>query len=807
MTKTSATAGRANAARSVASAPEQSRLPTREGPNPHAQMLALQQTAGNRAVTSLVAGSSGRPLEQRTRAEMESKFGADFGQVRIHTDAVAENSALAASARAITIGQDIAFGSGFYDPATSAGKRLIAHELAHVIQQNQQSGRCVSRAAAESEARQAGADVASGRAAAVTGSASVGAQADLMSKEEIKRKIAEIDVKARQTTNKDEIDALFNQRQALIRQISEAEAPPSQPTPPPAGKQEVSVRGTALEVGEHELDNPALPGFPFPSKPSRTRDLTSMRLIVKGGTPMRTSVARSHWRSRAEVEQFMRDYIIVADEDAATKSQADEARRDRKLILQELTTAEEDVLAGRLKLARGQQHVEDVTARLRLQTPEVMKPRTAGFEVLLIETKMMDALIDFVPIVGEIKMLLEAATGMTISGQLDKAVYAPSELGTVDLDSLDRIMRVLPLAIAGASKIVSHAHGWAEALANVRKGTNLSEKALGKAISDTAKLAGREQEIAHALVAARSRRSAGLASRLEDFGIPRGKSANDVLPTVPRSNVKASAPSATTSAPPTSAPPEGATVTEIRAAQKGRAGAQKQLKPGERPVSSLVARRQAAVPLNEPPSEPQLQARPVEAEEAQDIKQAANAEHFTSSRSRGTPTGVDSNNPTVAANGGKGNRPPKRPPRKDEFEYGRRKKSDRPRGQRRQADEVDRRLRHEEHAEPPPKEPLYDPERRIFTNPATGQEQPAFKSVKEAEAHLQQNVSKKHGTIKAVEEGGKTSRPTNPAFQRIAKEHIPVVNQDGRYIATIHKIEVEGHTFYVWAPGEHGSLQ
>jgi len=511
---------------------------TRHAPEsaPKDAVLSLQRGAGNRAVSSLVAGDSGQPLDPETREEMEAKFGANFGEVRVHNNHTAAERTLNAGARAITTGHNIAFGPGFYDPTGGAGKRLLAHELAHVIQQNRQGGRSVSGTAAESEARQAGADVAAGKAVSVPSTTSAGAQADPMSKVEIQKKIAETEAKASAAGSRAEIDALYQQRQALLEQLREADESPSHP---PAPKKEESVRETALEIGEHELDRPAFAGFPFPSKPFRPRDLTSVRLIVKQGTPLRTSVARSHWRSRAEVEQFMRDYITVADEDPATKAQADEARRDRQLILQELTTAEEDVLAGRLKLAEGQQHVEDVKARLRVQTPEVLKPGIAAAEVVGIGgAKAVDALVDFIPIVGEIKMLLEAATGMTLSGQLEKAIYAPDQLGTADLDTLDRIMRILPIAIAGASKILSHAPGWAEALAKVRKGTNLSEEAVGKALNDTAKLAGREKEVAHALVALRARRQAGAAARLEEFGIPRGKAANDVLlPTEPHSNV------------------------------------------------------------------------------------------------------------------------------------------------------------------------------------------------------------------------------------------------------------------------------
>src|SRR5215831_11101132 len=148
---------------------ETAKAETVNAPETHAHdaVMSLQREAGNRAVSTLVEGSSGRPLDPGTRGEMEAKFGADFGNVRIHSDEKAAGAALSTGARAITTGQDIAFGSGFYDPASGTGKRLLAHELAHVVQQGQRGGRKFSRAAAEGEARQAGADVAAGRAASV----------------------------------------------------------------------------------------------------------------------------------------------------------------------------------------------------------------------------------------------------------------------------------------------------------------------------------------------------------------------------------------------------------------------------------------------------------------------------------------------------------------------------------------------------------------------------------------------------------------------------------------------------------------
>lgn len=76
-----------------------------------------------------------QPLDARTRAYFEPRFGHDFSQVRVHTDARAEESARAVKALAYTVGRDVVFGSGQYRPGTVAGDRLLAHELVHVAQQ------------------------------------------------------------------------------------------------------------------------------------------------------------------------------------------------------------------------------------------------------------------------------------------------------------------------------------------------------------------------------------------------------------------------------------------------------------------------------------------------------------------------------------------------------------------------------------------------------------------------------------------------------------------------------------------------
>ncbi len=77
---------------------------------------------------------AGRPLDPAIRAFMESRLGHDLGDVRVHTDSQAAASAEAVQARAYTVGHNIVFGPGRYAPLTSPGKRLLAHEITHVLQ-------------------------------------------------------------------------------------------------------------------------------------------------------------------------------------------------------------------------------------------------------------------------------------------------------------------------------------------------------------------------------------------------------------------------------------------------------------------------------------------------------------------------------------------------------------------------------------------------------------------------------------------------------------------------------------------------
>jgi uncharacterized protein DUF4157 len=94
--------------------------------------------AGSRAAAPSipeVLRSPGQPLDAATRAYMEPRLAHSFGNIRVRTDRGAADSAKSIGARAYTVGHDIVFGANEYQPASSEGRQLIAHELVHVLQQ------------------------------------------------------------------------------------------------------------------------------------------------------------------------------------------------------------------------------------------------------------------------------------------------------------------------------------------------------------------------------------------------------------------------------------------------------------------------------------------------------------------------------------------------------------------------------------------------------------------------------------------------------------------------------------------------
>jgi len=96
------------------------------------------------AEVGLALGAPGRPLDAGTRAFFEPRLDADLSDVRIHADAQAAKSAQTIGAVGYTVGNDIVFGKDRYSPDTDGGRRLIAHELAHVIQQTGAARRTAS---------------------------------------------------------------------------------------------------------------------------------------------------------------------------------------------------------------------------------------------------------------------------------------------------------------------------------------------------------------------------------------------------------------------------------------------------------------------------------------------------------------------------------------------------------------------------------------------------------------------------------------------------------------------------------------
>ncbi|MFD0203275.1 MULTISPECIES: eCIS core domain-containing protein [Saccharothrix] len=111
-----------------------------------AGLLDLQRAVGNAGASTVVeeaaespvhgvVGSGGSPLDADVRADMESRFGQDFGDVRVHTDGAAHESAKSVNAQAYTVGSDIVFQQDKYDPSSDSGKHMLAHELTHVVQQ------------------------------------------------------------------------------------------------------------------------------------------------------------------------------------------------------------------------------------------------------------------------------------------------------------------------------------------------------------------------------------------------------------------------------------------------------------------------------------------------------------------------------------------------------------------------------------------------------------------------------------------------------------------------------------------------
>lgn len=169
---------------------------------------------------------------------MESRFGHDFSHVQVHTGREASEAAIRLAARAFTVGRDITFGAGRYAPATAKGQSLLAHELAHVVQQA--NAGVEGADALESEAANAARVAPSGSEVAVTGATAVGLQCAPLSDAEILA-LSQEELETRLQTNAEESsswvispemhDALDREREAIQNRLALQPVVPRQPEP------------------------------------------------------------------------------------------------------------------------------------------------------------------------------------------------------------------------------------------------------------------------------------------------------------------------------------------------------------------------------------------------------------------------------------------------------------------------------------------------------------------------------------------------------------------------------------------------
>ncbi len=237
-----------------------------------AQLLGLQRLAGNASVSRLIApddeggpaaqrssvmdvvgSGGGQPLEPGLRRDMEDRLGADFADVRVHTDERASESARSINAQAYTVGSDVVFRSDRWSPSSADGQRTLAHELTHVAQQRAGpvSGTPVGGGVSVSDpsdvfeqAAERSADAAMARSA---GLASAPAQALPAQRQE-------------EPEEEDELQALPAQRQEEPEEEEELQALPAQRQEEPEEEEELqALPAQRQEEPEEEDELQALP--------------------------------------------------------------------------------------------------------------------------------------------------------------------------------------------------------------------------------------------------------------------------------------------------------------------------------------------------------------------------------------------------------------------------------------------------------------------------------------------------------------------------------------------------------------------
>lgn len=271
-----------------------------------------------------------------------------------------------------------------------------------------------------------------------------------------------------------------------------------------------------LEQGEDRFDlAPLAPKSPNPyaqhdAQAKAEADMQFARGLVKRNVALADSVAKSHFRSRRELDDFMERYIAAAGEVSAALGA--EADAERAAIDAALLDAQGDILLREAELDFGRLIAEGQAGHMKVPVPEFLKRTSASSQVVggpVIYTA--DVLIDFVPFVGVIKLASEAGTGMTLTGQIDQAIAGLQPMGrTPDLEIEDRLIRMVPLVGKLAGKIVSKAPSWAESLSRLKTLTKLSDGELAAVLKTFAQVEGREKEVIRHLLALREARRAAL---------------------------------------------------------------------------------------------------------------------------------------------------------------------------------------------------------------------------------------------------------------------------------------------------------
>jgi hypothetical protein len=250
-----------------------------------ASVLELQRSAGNNAVTQLLQRDSGRALAPGIRAQMGERFGHDFGAVRIHEGPLAAEAANHLSAKAFTIGQHIAFTDGRFAPTTSDGRRLLTHELAHVVQQSR-GGSAPSldpQGALEQSAHAASAAALRNDPGCVTVTGASGVGVARTKDDDLKDKSEEL------SFDDPEFGALVNDlnKSEFGRQLEDAKRRPNRRLPEDKKRTRKQVDEAAHAAARRKPPPGKVPGAQIQHQ-TKTRDVT--RKLPKGMKPLYVKV-------------------------------------------------------------------------------------------------------------------------------------------------------------------------------------------------------------------------------------------------------------------------------------------------------------------------------------------------------------------------------------------------------------------------------------------------------------------------------------------------------------------------------------